>query len=93
MLELVIRSHIIAERLKNLFLDTRKSHQWSSVACFLLMLTSISFTPFSLNTIYTYVELQFFLTMLYRFHELRDALEKLQLNDAALKVWVLLSND
>lgn len=91
MLELVTLSHTMEEKLRILCLDMRKLHQWCSAACFLLMLTSINLllttTKFQLNLfssdVLTDYEFYFFFV---RFPELRDALEKLQLNDAALKV-------
>lgn len=90
MLGLVILLRIIVERQKSLFLDTRRLRRWFSVAFSLLMLISMYlFRPFSLDTLID-IKTTTFVEQSYRFHELRDALEKLQLNDAALKVGLLL---
>lgn len=75
----------------------KKPLPWCFVACFLLMPTSIDFLfaffiPYlNKRVVYCYSLMFLELIIFYsrsvgRFTELRDALEKLQLNDAALKV-------
>lgn len=96
MLEWVTLLLTMAERLTIHSLDMRKPLLWCSVACFLLMLTSIYLllTLFFLSWAkelycYSWMYLKLIISLLsfvVRFPDLRDALEKLQLNDAALKV-------
>jgi hypothetical protein len=76
------------ERQNNHCLDMRKPPQWCSAAYSRLMQTStdIFFALVKFATLCTSVEFLIFNSLIDRFSELRDALEKLQLNDAALKV-------
>uniref|UniRef100_A0A2P2MGL6 Translation factor GUF1 homologic n=1 Tax=Rhizophora mucronata TaxID=61149 RepID=A0A2P2MGL6_RHIMU len=84
-----------ADGLTTHYLDIKKPLQWCSVACFQLRQTSTLFLPglfsflFRLQRVIfclpSSLELLVFIYLVDRFPELRDALAKLQLNDAALK--------
>lgn len=94
MLGWVTRLHTTVERQKTHYLDMRKPLLWCSAACFLLMQTSIDQLLVLIGFLKSRIELcalvslasSNFILSVARFPELRDALEKLQLNDAALKV-------